>query len=430
MKRLIRSSLITGLMAIILVTVFCAGIAVGGLGLSITPSIVQAANEPAQFKVFWQTWDLVQQHFVDRAALEPTQLTYGAIRGMVAALGDEGHTVFLTPDEAARQKSDVSGQFSGIGAQLGVKDSLPVIVAPMDGSPAANAGLKAGDIIIDVDGQDVTTLPLNEIVDRIRGDAGTRVVLTVFRSDENKSLDIPIIRGEIDVPAATWAMVPGTQVALVRLSQFSARAKDDLTQALSAARAAGATGLIVDLRNNPGGLLDQAISVTSQFLTNGNVLQQEDANGRRQAYAVQPGGIATDLPMVVLINRGTASAAEIFAGAIQDQQRGPLIGETTFGTGTVLEPYTLDDGSVLMLGTSQWLTANGRLIRKHGIEPDVAVKLPSGTELVSPLKLKDLSAAEVQQNEDAQFLKALELLQTASLAKEHIATTALPETTN
>lgn len=416
MKPVIRLSLIAFLLLSLTVTAFGAGVAVGDLGLLFEPGMVRAANEPTQFEVFWQAWNIIQRRFVDRAALDPTQLTYGAIRGMVEALGDEGHTVFLTPEEAALQQTDISGKFSGIGAQLGVKDSLPVIVAPFDGSPAAEAGLKAGDIIIDVDGQDVTTLPLNEIVDRIRGEVGTKVVLTVLRADANKSLEIPIIRGEIEVPAATWAMVPGTQVALIRLSQFSSNAQADLTQAITEAKAAGATGLIVDVRNNPGGLLEQAIGVTSQFLTDGNVLQEENATGQRQAYPVKPGGIATDLPLVVLTNRGTASASEIFAGAIQDHRRGTIVGETTFGTGTVLQPFRLDDGSVLMLGTSQWLTPNGRLIRKQGIEPDVVVKLPIGTELISPLKLKKLSPAQVRQSEDAQFLKALELLQAASPA--------------
>jgi carboxyl-terminal processing protease len=413
MKRLSKSAFTIILLIMMTGTAFGTGVALGGSGLFFEPGIVRAANEPPQFEIFWQAWNLVQRHFVDRSALDPTQLTYGAIRGMVQALGDEGHTVFLTPEEAARQKTDIAGEFSGIGAQIGVKGSLPVIVAPFDGSPAAKAGLKAGDIIVDVDGEDVTTLSLSDIVDKVRGEAGTQVVLTVLRPDEDKRLDIPIVRGEIDVPAATWAMVPGTHVALLRLSQFSANALDDLTQAVTEAKAAGATGLIVDVRNNPGGLLEQAIDVTSQFLPDGNVLQQADAEGRRQVYPVKPGGIATDLPLVILINRGTASAAEIFAGAIQDHRRGTVVGETTFGTGTVLEPYQLDDGSVLMLGTSEWLTANGRLIRKQGIEPDVTVKQPLGTELMSPLKLKDLSAAEVQQSKDTQFLTALKLIETS-----------------
>jgi carboxyl-terminal processing protease len=194
------------------------------------------------------------------------------------------------------------------------------------------------------------------------------------------------------------------------MNQFSDNLKDELVKALEAAKKAGAKQLVVDVRNNPGGLLDQAIKVTSQFVKDGNVLLQEDAQGRREPFEVEPGGVATDIPIVVLINRGSASAAEIFAGAIQDNQRGQIVGETTFGTGTVLKPFKLDDGSGLLLGTSQWLTPKGRLIRKHGIEPDVEIKLPIGANFVTPVDLKDLTKDELLKSEDTQVLKALELL--------------------
>ena len=205
-------------------------------------------------------------------------------------------------------------------------------------------------------------------------------------------------------------MFPGTNVALIRLSQFSANANDELTTALLESEVAGATGLVLDVRNNPGGLLEQAVKVTSQFLSGGNVLQQEDAEGNRQTYPVLPDGSAPEIPMVVLTNQGTASSAEILAGAIQDHQRGQIVGETTFGTGTVLQPFVLDDGSGLMLGTSQWLTANGRLIRKQGIEPDVVVELSISADLMHPTELEDLTAAELLESEDTQALKALEML--------------------
>ena len=244
-----------------------------------------------------------------------------------------------------------------------------------------------------------------------RGEPGTDVVLNVLRPDEGKSLEIAITRGEIDAPTATWALLPGTDVALVRLSQFSADATVELTEAIRAAEAAGATSLIMDVRNNPGGLLEQAINVVSQFVVDGNALQQEDAAGNRESYPVKRGGVATDIPMVVLINRGSASSSEIFAGAMQDHERAQVVGETTFGTGTVLEPFLLGDGSGLMLGTSQWLTADGRLIRKQGIEPDVALELPIGTELLYPSTIEDLSVDELLESEDAQVLKALELLE-------------------
>jgi carboxyl-terminal processing protease len=329
---------------------------------------------------------------------------------MITALGDEGHTAFLAPEEVARHQTDISGTYSGIGARIGVEDGLPMIVAPFDGSPAEAAGVRAGDIIIEVDDEDVTSWPLNDVVDKIRGEAGRMVELSVLRPDEGKSLDISITRGEIDAPTATWAMLPGTDVALVRLSQFSADATAELTTAIREAKAAGATSLIMDVRNNPGGLLEQAISVVSQFVTDGNALQQEDALGNRQGYPVNRGGIAPDIPMVVLTNRGSASSSEIFAGAMQDHQRAKVVGETTFGTGTVLEPFMLGDGSGLMLGTSQWLTADGRLIRKQGIEPDVAIELPIGTELLYPGTIDELTVKDLLESEDGQVLKALELL--------------------
>ena len=410
MKRLIRIALVALVLFMVTSTAFGAGIAVGGSGPLFQPVVAQAAGQPAKFDIFWQAWNIVHRDFVDQDALDMTELTYGAIRGMIAALGDEGHTSFLTPEEVVRHRSDSSGEYTGIGARIGVEDGLPVIVAPFDGSPAEEAGIEAGDIIIEVDDEDVTAWPLNDVVEHIRGEAGTEVELTVLRPDEGKSLEIAITRGEIDSPTATWAMLPGTPVALIRLSQFSADATDELTAAIGEARVAGATSLIMDVRNNPGGLLQQAVQVTSQFLKGGNVMQQEDAAGKRQVFPVKRGGMATDIPMVVLVNRGSASSSEIFAGAMQDHERAIVVGETTFGTGTVLEPFPLSDGSALMLGTSQWLTADGRLIRKQGIEPDVVVEIPMGTKWLSPSVIEDLTVEELLESEDAQVLKALELL--------------------
>ncbi len=403
--------LVFGLVVVLVAaTSLGAGVAIGLVASGSFPRFAARDGEPEQFVVFWEAWDIVQRNFVDRSALDPQTLTHGAIRGMVAALGDDGHTAFLTQEERARQQTDLAGTFSGIGATLGIRDRLPVIIAPFDGSPAEQAGVKAGDIIMRVDGEDVTALPLNEIVSRIRGPEGTTVVLSLLRPDETRSLEIAIVRGEIRVPAATWTMVPGTTVALIRLSQFTANAAPNVIESLNAAREAGATALIVDVRNNPGGLLEQAVRVTSQFLREGNVLLEEDANGNRRPYAVQRGGVGTDLPLVVLINGGSASSSEIFAGAIQDYERGRLVGTTTFGTGTVLQPYNLSDGSALLLGTRQWLTPNGRLIRKQGIAPDLEVPLAIEVELLTPETLRRLSVEELRENPDRQFLQALALL--------------------
>ncbi len=389
-------------------TAFGAGLFVGGANLS--PCITRTAEQPAQSDVFWEAWNLVQRNFVDRTALDATQLTHGAIRGMVDALGDTGHTSYLTPEQREARLTSIQGRFTGIGAQLGEEQGFPIIVAPFDGSPAQKAGIKPGDVIVAVNGEEVTGLTLTEIAEKVRGPADSQVTLTLFRQEENRSLEITVTRGEITIPAVSWAMVPETQVAVIRLSQFSAQAKDEIVAAVAGAKAAGATGLVVDVRNNPGGLLDQAISVTSQFLPEGNVLLEEDAEGNRTAYPVEAGGQATDLPLVVLVNPGTASSSEIFAGAVQDQERGQVVGETTFGTGTVLQPYTLQDGSELLLGVKQWLTPNGRLIRNQGVQPDEVVELPLGSDLLTPLVFRDMSLEEIRTSQDTQLQKALELL--------------------
>lgn len=409
MKKITRIIIIAFCLLTLTVAAFGAGVLFANSDF-LKPGVVRAADQPAEFEMFWQVWNIVQNHFIDQETLNPTNLTYGAINGMITALGDEGHTRFLTPEEVADQQTNISGKFFGIGAHVGVENGLPVIVAPFDGSPADKAGIKAGDIILEVNGEDVTTFPLNEVVDRIRGEEGTKVTIAVFRPDANESLEFDIIRAEINIPAALWAMAPGTKVAVIRMTQFSAILNDELIAAIKEAKAAGATQLVVDVRNNPGGLLEQAVKVTSQFLEDGNVLLQEDAQGNRDTFPVKAGGIATDIPIVVLINRGSASAAEIFAGAIQDHDRGTVVGETTFGTGTVLQPFELEGGAGLLLGTSQWLTPDGRLIRKQGIEPDVEVNIPIGADLVTPPELENLSRAELLESEDTQLLKALEIL--------------------
>lgn len=369
-----------------------------------------AAATPTDFEVFWQAWGVVQANFVDREVLDSKALTYGAVEGLIDALGDQGHTAFLTPEELERQQTSISGSFFGIGAQLGVRDGLPIIVAPFDGSPADEAGIKAGDIILGVDGEDVTTFSLNEIVERVRGPKGEEVVLTLLREGADASLQIAVIRNEIKVPAVAWTMIPETDIALLRLTQFSANAREEIVEALNELQDIGAEGLIVDLRNNPGGLLVQAVGVTSQFLDGGNVLQEENADGQRRVFRVRPGGVAKEIPLVVLINPGSASSSEIFAGAIQDHERGTLIGETTFGTGTVLQTFDLDDGSALLLGTSQWLTADGRLIRKQGIAPDIEVALGPDGELLSPDLVREMTAEELFASGDAQLLAGLEAL--------------------
>lgn len=256
----------------------------------------------------------------------------------------------------------------------------------------------------------MTEMTLSAVTQHVRGPAGTKVVLSVIHQGENQITDITITRAKIPLINISAQMVPGTTVLLVRIGSFSERVGDDLKAALQQGRADGAQKIILDLRNSPGGLLDEAITVASQFLTDGLVMQEQDAEGNRKPLAVKSGGVATDLPLVVLINQGTASAAEIVSGALQDQGRAQLIGKTTFGTGTVLNQFSLDDGSALLLATRQWLTPKGRVIWHQGIEPDVTVELPRDGTLVTPSRLKTMTPAELEAAQDAQLQKALEVL--------------------
>ena len=237
-----------------------------------------------------------------------------------------------------------------------------VIVAPIDGSPAQAAGVKAGDIIVKVDGVDLTGMSLSDVVSKVLGPAGTKVTITLQDPKTGAIRDVTITRAKINVKNVTWIMLPGTTIADVRIAGFSQGVTNDLRTALKQIQAQGATGIVLDLRNDPGGLLDEAIGVTSQFLGSGNVLLVKDAQGQEQAIPVRSGGLAVNIPMVVLVNQGTASAAEIVSGALQDAHRATVIGETTFGTGTVLNGFSLSDGSQILLATEEWLTPNGRVI--------------------------------------------------------------------
>lgn len=374
-----------------------------------TQQITVPASAAQNFQLFVDAWNTVQAQYVDRSVLNNTQLMYAAITGMVDALGDTGHSRFMTPDMVKQENSFTQGSFEGIGAEVQLKDSNVVIVAPYAGSPAQKAGVVPGDIILKVDGVDVTGQSLTSVVQRILGPAGTTVVLTLQNPDTKAVRDLTITRARIVINNVTWSMVPGTTIADVHLAGFSSGVTNQLKSALEAIKAQGATGLILDLRNNPGGLLNEAIGVASQFLKDGVVLQEKDAHGTVRNDPVQPGGVATDIPMVVLINQGTASAAEIVSGALQDAGRAILIGDKTFGTGTVLSTFNLAGNSALLLATQEWLTPKGRVIWHTGITPDQSVSLAANvTGLFADIQ--PFTVDQVQTTQDAQFLQALKSL--------------------
>jgi carboxyl-terminal processing protease len=379
----------------------------------ITPTIASAKTQtqPNNLDLINQAYQIIQQHYVDRNAVQQTQLEYGAISGMVDSLGDTGHSRFLTPQMVQAENNFTRGTFEGIGAEVMMNsNNQVVIVAPIDGSPAQAAGVKAGDIIVKVDGVDVTGMSLNDVVSKVLGPAGTKVTLTLQDPKTNATRDVTITRAKISVQNVTWIMLPGTTIADVRIAGFSQGVTNDLQAALKQIKAQGATSIILDLRNDPGGLLDEAIGVTSQFLSSGNVLLVKNAQGQEQAISVKPGGLAVNIPMVVLINQGTASAAEIVTGALQDAHRATVIGETTFGTGTVLNGFPLSDGSQILLATEEWLTPAGRVIWHKGLAPDVTVTLGSSVDPFVPEAGHGMTASQLQSSQDAQILKAISIL--------------------
>ncbi len=362
------------------------------------------------FPLISQALALIHHYYVDRAAEQPRRMTYGAISGIVNSLGDTGHSRFLSPQMVREMLQMQRSKYEGIGAKIQMKEGHVVIVAPFDGSPAERAGLRAGDIILRVNGREITGLPLDQVVAMIAGPKGSKVTLTIFRLAAGETIQVTLTRATIKLQNVTWQMVPGTTIADVRISSFGDGAGSELRQTLIAVKKSAATAVILDLRDNPGGLLQEAIKAASEFLKGGNVLIVRNAKGQEKAIPVRPGGEAKEIPMVVLVNGGTASAAEIVAGALQDGRRALLVGETTFGTGTVLREFKLSDGSALLLAIEEWITPAGHVIWHKGIVPNVVVPLPPGALPVFPLMERSMTAEQIRQSNDAQLLRALKLL--------------------
>jgi carboxyl-terminal processing protease len=399
------------------------GIVVIALGLGLTGGIVldrQVLNVTAyapsptgpDVPLIQAAWQTIQHQYVDRTAVQTQTLTYGAISGMVDALGDTGHSRFLSPEMLKAEHNSLNGNFEGIGAEVQETDGHVAIVAPIDNSPAQQAGLQAGDVILKVNGEEMNGLPLSQVVQRILGPAGTTVTLTIATPATGNLRDVTLTRAKITMQNVTWQQVPGTTLADVRIAAFSNGVSQNLQQALAEIKAQKLTGIVLDLRNNPGGLLDEAVGVVSQFVASGNALEEQDALGKITPIPVTHQYPVTDLPLVVLINQGSASAAEITAGALQDAGRAILIGETTFGTGTVLNDFNLPDGSALLLAVQEWLTPKGRVIWHHGIVPDDQVKLPTAAHLLLPEAERTMTPDQVKASDDVQFLHALNTLNT------------------
>jgi carboxyl-terminal processing protease len=345
------------------------------------------------FAPFWEVWELIHNEYVDQP-VDNTALMRGAIRGMLDALGDE-HTAFMDPDEYRQANMGLEGAYEGIGAWVDTDSEYLTIISPMPDSPSEKAGLQPGDQIIAVDGQDMTGIDGNLVIRKVLGPAGSSVVLTILRESAGLPFDVSVKRESIEIPSVEGRILEDG-IGYVRLYTFGENTNRDLQAALRSLQTDGARGVILDLRGNGGGYLNTAIDVASQFVAKGVIVTERFGDGREEVYKAEKGGLATDWPMVVLIDGGSASASEIVAGAIQDSGRGKLIGEASFGKGSVQNWVPLrDDQGAVRVTIARWYTPSGRQIHGLGLSPDTAV----------PIREADVAA-----DRDPQLDKAIEVL--------------------
>lgn len=322
--------------------------------------------------VLTQAWDYIFHDYVDQDRLDDAALSHAAIRGIVEEL-DDPYTSFLDEDSFQLGVSGLHGEIEGIGAQVGIREEQLTVIAPIEGSPADKAGIEAGDIILEVDGEDTSDMSLAEAVLNIRGPKGTTVVLLIRHQGETDPVEIEIVRDSIELTSTTFEMREG--MAYIDITHFSGRTADELLPILEETVAREAAGITLDLRHNPGGLLDEVISVVSYFVPEGTVVKVRDNQGEVTTYDVTPVHITVDLPMVVLVDGASASGSEVLAGALQDHGRAAIAGQQTFGKGSVNILRQLDDGSGLYITISRWITPDGRIIEGEGITPDIALDL-------------------------------------------------------
>ncbi|NCN24856.1 S41 family peptidase [Candidatus Berkelbacteria bacterium CG_4_9_14_3_um_filter_39_23] len=329
----------------------------------------QSADKEVDFDLFWQVWSRVKEKTIGE--IKPKEMVYGAIKGMVASLKDP-FSVYFNPDEAKEFLSDVNGEFEGIGAELAVQDENLTVVAPLDGSPAKEAGLLPKDVIVAIDDVASSTINFDEAIAKIRGEKGSQVKLTLARPGKKETFNLIITRSLIKVDSVK-SEIRADGIGVIKISQFSSDTFAGVKNALGDFEKAGVKGMVLDMRNNPGGLFDSSVNVASLFIPEGVVVSEQGRAGKEDFRTTQK-AVLSSVPLKVLINAGSASAAEIVAGAIKDSGRGKLIGQKSFGKGTIQDLVDFPDKSSLKITIAKWLTPSGSEIDKKGIEPDISVE--------------------------------------------------------
>ncbi len=347
------------------------------------------------FSLFWRTWDLLKEKYVDSQKLDAQKLMYGAIKGMLAATGDP-YTNFFDPEENKKFNEDITGSFEGIGAELGVKGGILTVIAPLEGTPAEKAGLRAGDKIIKIEDKITSDLSIDQAVDMLHGKKGTDVHITIMREGEQDTREITITRDVINVKSVKFEM-KGDGIAYVKISKFGDTTFREFGEALRQIKENNPKGIILDLRNDPGGYLETAVQIGSKMLPKGNVVViEEDKNKEQNKLLSRGGDELSPIKTVVMINEGSASAAEILAGALKENRENvTLVGKKSYGKGSVQELVNLSGGTAMKVTVAKWLTPKGNQINEKGISPDIEV---------------DLTTDDYNNNRDPQLDKALEIL--------------------
>lgn len=376
--------------------IFSLGFLAGRAGINPSldsfPNVTISREVPAErgnldFSLFWRVWDTLQERYYDDSKLVPAKMVYGAIAGMVAAVEDP-YTVFLAPQENKIVQEDLQGNFEGIGIQIGFKGTQLAVIAPLAGSPAEKGGIKAGDYIIGIkdEGKDVDRgtvgITLPEAVQAIRGDAGSKVTLTILREGTDEPFVVDVIRESINVPSVVVEFINDGKVAHLKVLKFGAETEGEWDRAVAnILRRSEVEGIVLDLRNNPGGYLQGAVDLAGDFLDSGSVVVvEESGNGNKEEFKSQGIPRLKNYNVVVLVNEGSASASEILAGALRDINSIRLVGETTFGKGTIQEPQQINGGAGLHITIAKWLTPLGIWVNDSGLKPDLEIADNAETE--------------------------------------------------